>query len=58
MKDTKKRIITDVHDTGLEIIGECEGRLVKWTWAIHMWYFADTGEYIDGEYEQKYRRYY
>jgi len=52
---TKKRII-DIHDTGFEIIGECEGRLVKYSLALFMWYFADTGEWIDGDYDYEHRQ--
>jgi len=39
-------IVNIHHNTFGEIIGECQGRKVKWTWSVSMWYFNDTGEYI------------
>ena len=29
-----------------ERVGECQGRKVKWTYSVEMWFFTDTGDYI------------
>lgn len=42
----KNQIINKHSDIYGQLWGECNGRRVKWTYSVNMWFYYDTGEYI------------
>lgn len=49
MKKTYKIKLTGT-EWGMPI-GVCEGRKVKWTFSVSMWFFTDGSDYLCGRYE-------